>query len=415
MKESLNNFLTYCCTGLVGLAVVIPTPPQSRRAALTEQIQSTPTVQEQIIPAPQQNLIQAKPQRILRLSITVDHPSFLKIKQGEEINVGQVISDNTVERLRLTKQLKSIKLHVENLKSKVIHPPFEPKKPVPSKPLPKAIFSEEETAISMAQLRLTQAQLILETRTELLKTENPEKRSEVEKAEAALDSIDRKVEEQEQLIKSMKDMKLQSQILEHEEALLKQLTSDQEQGKSDVKRAKAKLDASVIEQQQQLQQLQLAVRIARKELEVASSRLTASQNRRQLLEYDASIEQTKRSQQENLARLEYSRQMQQYETAQRDRDYQVAQLNISLSSIEDKLSQIPVVRSPRNGYIRRIKPWVGNNGKYTTTVIISSTPPNSSSSYSQNQTNTDSTNTTPGSKQSKSSITSTDTRSAKRW
>ncbi|MHC5720059.1 MAG: hypothetical protein ACYTX0_50510, partial [Nostoc sp.] len=45
--------------------------------------------------------------------------------------------------------------------------------------------------------------------------------------------------------------------------------------------------------------------------------------------------------------------------------------NISLTTVEDKLAQIPMLRSPRNGYVRRIKPWVGKDGKYTTTVTIS--------------------------------------------
>ncbi|WP_238360829.1 hypothetical protein [Iningainema tapete] len=58
-----------------------------------------------------------------------------------------------------------------------------------------------------------------------------------------------------------------------------------------------------------------------------------------------------------------------------DRDYQLAQLSLSLASVDEKLSQIPVVRAPRNGYIRRIKPWIGNNGKYTTTLTISNFTP----------------------------------------
>ncbi|MBD2281493.1 hypothetical protein [Aphanizomenon flos-aquae] len=34
-----------------------------------------------------------------------------------------------------------------------------------------------------------------------------------------------------------------------------------------------------------------------------------------------------------------------------------------------KLADIPIVRSPKDGYLRKIKPWVGKHGKYTTTII----------------------------------------------
>ncbi len=309
--------------------------------------------------------------RPLRLSVIVDDESFLQVKEGDQIKEGDVITDNKRERDRLTQQRKSVSLHIQNLKDKAIPQPFEPKSPIPSKPLPPAIFSEEEAAISMAQVRLTQAKSVLASHTELLKSENPEKRSEVEKAQVAWQSGEQKVQDQEEMIKSMKEMKLQDQILQHESAKLKQLKLDQKQLSSEVELQKAKLDASVTEQQQQLQQLQIAVRMQASELEVAKSRLKAAQSRRKILEYEASIDATRRSQQENQTRLEYYRQQQQYAQAVRERDYQLAQMSLSLAAIDDKLSQIPMVRSPRNGYIKRIKPWVGNNGKYTTTITIS--------------------------------------------
>ena len=33
-----------------------------------------------------------------------------------------------------------------------------------------------------------------------------------------------------------------------------------------------------------------------------------------------------------------------------------------------KLADIPIVRSPKDGYLRKIKPWVGKDGKYTTII-----------------------------------------------
>jgi hypothetical protein len=45
-------------------------------------------------------------------------------------------------------------------------------------------------------------------------------------------------------------------------------------------------------------------------------------------------------------------------------------LGISLSAIEDKLADIPIVRSPKDGYVGKIKPWIGKDGKYTTTRLL---------------------------------------------
>ncbi|MBS9391559.1 MAG: hypothetical protein HEQ33_22780 [Dolichospermum sp. WA123] len=45
-------------------------------------------------------------------------------------------------------------------------------------------------------------------------------------------------------------------------------------------------------------------------------------------------------------------------------------MGISLSAIEDKLADIPIVRSPKDGYVGKIKPWIGKDGKYTTTRLL---------------------------------------------
>lgn len=316
-------------------------------------------------------------QRNLRLTITVDSPDHLKIKQGETIDKGEVIADNSNERDRLLRQQKSIKLQVENLFSKKLPKPFEPKPAPPLIPLPSAKFLEEESAINQASLKLQQAQALLDSRTQILKYDNPQVRAIAEEAEAALRNSSEKVIEQEELIKNMKDMKLDSSVLRHEEAKLIQIRGEQEQKQSLVDQAKAKVEFAAIEQQQEIQRLQTAVQIAESELQVVRSRLESSKNNRKLLEYRASLEKAERVERENQSKLSYSQQQQRYAQAVRDKDYRLAQLQISLAAIDDKLSQIPVVRSPRDGYIRRVKPWVGRNGQYTTTITISSNFPKS--------------------------------------
>ncbi|MUG92744.1 hypothetical protein F7734_09900 [Scytonema sp. UIC 10036] len=339
----------------------------------------TPVAQAQITPQPKTDIPvevfkgkSGEKSRSLRLSITVDNPSYLLIKEGDEIKEGQTISDNKLERDRLLKQRKSVELQINNLKSKPILQPTKPTPPQQSNPIPPASYAEEQAAIAQAQLRLTQSRSLLQSRTSVLNADNPERRAEAEKAEAVLQAVSQKTEEQRQLLQSMGDLKLQSEIIQHEEAKLRQVEGEQEQARSALEQAKGRLNAAAIEQQQQLQQLQLAVQLAQSEHELTKSRLQAAINRRQLVEYAASVDRVERSQKEQQLQQEYSRQQQIYEQALREREYQLAQLSLSLASVDEKLSQIPLIRSPKNGHIRRIKPWTGNNGKYTTTITISS-------------------------------------------
>ena len=338
------------------------------------------------------NPIQNRP---LNLTISVDSPEFLLVKVGQEIKQGDVISDNALERSRLDKQRKSLLLQINNIKAKTIPAPSEPKKPLMLVPLPNANFLEESSAIAQAQLKLQQAQETLRSRTPLLKADNLEKRSNVENAESASFQASEKVKEQEELLKNMQDMRLDTPIIRHEEAKLKSIQSEMNQAKSALGREQASLDASAIASSQELQNLQVAVQIAQSNLQMAVSQLETAKSNRKLLEYRAAIESTQRIEQENQFNLSYSQQQQQYAQSIRDRDYQFAQLQIQLSSIDDKLAQIPVVRSPRDGYIRKIKPWTGNNGKYTTIITIASTPnPQSKGSISSNQTTSTSTTDT---------------------
>lgn len=339
--------------------------PQDKPAiAETAPKVQTATEEEELPASPLQK------NRPLRMSISVDNPSFLKVRLNDEVKIGDVISDNSTERQRLDRQKKSIKLQIDNLNSKTLIAPTAPP-PIPIlRNLPPSAFSEELAAISQAELKLKQAKVILASRSKLLTTDNPERRAEFEKAGASLAIASQKIQEQEQMIAAMNDMKMQSEILQHEQSKLKSLQSELDQAQSAVDQAQAKLNNSAILQTQELEQLQINVNLALSELEVAKSRLEAARNRRQIQEYQASVEESKRSQSQTQSMQDYERSRLQYEEAVRNKEYQLAQLGISLSAIEDKLADIPTVRSPKNGFVKKIKPWVGKDGKYTTTITI---------------------------------------------
>lgn len=355
--------------GAIALSIILvgKIKPQDRPAIAETAPNVQPIIDQEELP---NNPLQKN--RPLRMGISVDHPSFLKVQLNDEIKMGDIISDNSNERQRLDLQKKSIKLQIDNLNSKILVAPTPPPSTPPLKKLPPFTFSEELAAISQAELKLKQARVILDSRSKLLTTDNPERRAEFEKAESAFTNSSLKVQDQEQMILAMNDMKMQSEILQHEQSKLKTLQSEFDQARSLMEQSQAKLGNSAILQGQELQQLETNVNLAESDLEVAKSKLESARFNRQIQEYQASVEESKRSQAQIQSNQDYERSRLQYEESSRNKDYQLAQLGISLSAIEDKLADIPVVKSPRDGYIKKIKPWVGKDGKYQTTITIAS-------------------------------------------
>jgi hypothetical protein len=334
--------------------------------------------------------------RPLRINLSVDDPNFLKVRVGDEIKAGDIISDNSKERQRLERQKKSIQLQINNLKSKVLIAPTPPAPTPLIRSLPPAAFDEEQANIAQSELKLKQAKAILDSRFTFLTSDNPERRAEFEKAGASLAIASQKIQEQEQMIAAMNDMKMQPEILQHEQSKLKKLQAEFDQARSEVEQSQAKLSASAIYQNQELQNLKINVSLAESNLSVAKSRLESARNRRQIQEYQASVEETRRSQAETQARQDFERSRLQYEESSRNREYQLAQLGISLTAVEDKLADLPIIRSPRDGYIRRIKPWVGKDGKYQTTVtIVADISPKNRTNNSAKSTTTTNTDNNP--------------------
>jgi len=355
--------------GAIALSIILvgKIKPQDRPAIAETAPNVQPIIDQEELP---NNPLQKN--RPLRMGISVDHPSFLKVQLNDEIKMGDIISDNSNERQRLDLQKKSIKLQIDNLNSKILVAPTPPPSTPPLKKLPPFTFSEELAAISQAELKLKQARVILDSRSKLLTTDNPERRAEFEKAESAFANSSLKVQEQEQMILAMNDMKMQSEILQHEHSKLMKMQSELDQVRSLMEQSQAKLGNSAILQSQELHQLETNVNLAESDLEVAKSKLESARFNRQIQEYQASVEESKRSQAQIQSNQDYERSRLQYQESSRNKDYQLAQLGISLSAIEDKLADIPVVKSPRDGYIKKIKPWVGKDGKYQTTITIAS-------------------------------------------
>jgi hypothetical protein len=83
--------------------------------------------------------------RELKLKLTLDAPSDLKVKQGDRVRKGQVISDRTSARKQLEQQRRSIRLKLEHLNASA---------GAGSSPVSYAV---EQAKVRQAQVRVQQA------------------------------------------------------------------------------------------------------------------------------------------------------------------------------------------------------------------------------------------------------------------
>lgn len=247
--------------------------------------------------------------KLHKISLQIIEPNDLKVKAGSTVAAGQVIADQEGERDRLEAKKAELTLAIERLKNQLITKPQKPLEPLAPKPVPPLrqlgdiSYQQYEAAVEKAKKELdrTQAQLSLKQRqTDYIK---------------GIEGID-------------------PAIIEHELVASTELE------------AKVK-DSSI-------------------EINLAEGKLLTARQERQQKEYQHSLDVAKRIEEANTAQsfyqrqvaenlIAYQRQSSDYEKEQRERDYRLTQTALQLSTIDDSISKLSVIRSPYEGTVRRVK------------------------------------------------------------
>lgn len=253
--------------------------------------------------------------KLHKMTLEISEPNDLKVKVGDAVSAAQIIADQDQERKRLTLKKEELRLAIARVESQKISPPqksIDPEKPkeVPAlEQLPPFSTAEYEAAISKAELELKRAQNTLD---------------------------------------------------------LKQRQIDYLKGLSGI-------DPAVLEHEStQLNEIQTKLEVAQSELDLANGKSETAKNKRKQEEYQHSLNVARRVEEANQAQsfyqrqlaenqINYQRQLSAYEKEVRERDYQLTQLKLQSSSIDDKLAQLAVIRSPYAGQVRRIK-FTGQTG-----------------------------------------------------
>jgi len=255
-----------------------------------------------LVAAPQQG-------RLHKMTLQVSEPNDLKVKAGDSIAAAQIVADQDNERKRLNLRKEELKLAIKRIENQKISPPqkaTDPSKPKPAPPmlpLPDISYQQYEAVIKKAQNEAKQQEEIINL-----------KRRELDYLKG-IDGLD-------------------PAIIEHEINKLSNLENQ-------LKSAKAEID-------------------------LGAGKLLSAKEARKQDEYQHQLNLSRRIEEENQAlsfyqqqiaenQINYQRLIATYEKESRDRDYQFTQLKIQLSSVEDSIAQLAVIRSPYAGKIRRIK------------------------------------------------------------
>jgi len=247
----------------------------------------------------------------LTIKLTLSSPADLKVREGDRVEAGQMISDRIRDRQRLEAQRRQLQIQIQQLQQPIAGPP--PARPVPEVAgLPPASFLDEVAAVERQRVTVQQAERSAQQQQRML-----------------------------DMLQAMPDANLPEATVPHEEEVLAQR--------------------------------QQAIDQANADLQLAEAQLAQAQQERQFQEYQHSLEMSKRAIAIEQARLQRQEQLQNQQEQEQQRSYQLAEIQVQRQALETQLAQLSAVRSPYSGVIQRIK-YEGQNDQALTvelTLVVS--------------------------------------------
>ena len=309
---------------LVGCEII----PFNNRPSENVAIASVTAPITPLTPIPERRKNRLEPRNI-KIELTLSNPQDLKVKPGDKISAGQVLSDRLSERNRLQAKKKQLQLSLEKLNLPLT--PIPKPKPIPEiSPLPPVSYAEEEAAIKLKQQKLTEAE--------------------------------RAIALQQKKIDSLKQLTAKKTPSNMASPLLRGTEGDLEQGSA------PNLKLILEHERANLKNLEAAQQSAQIQLEVQESKLTTAKEQRAYIEYQRQLEQTRRAiaieqQQQAIQRQESER-----ERLLAEREYSQAQIETQIQTLDYQIHQLSTVTAPYEGTIKKVK-WTGQSDHNLTAVI----------------------------------------------
>ena len=278
--------------------------------------------------------------RTIKIHLTLTSPQDLKVKPGDEVTPGQVLSDRTLERQRLLAQKKQLQLSLNKLDLPI--PELIPPEPIPSlSKLPPVSYQQEEANIALKQQELDEAERAIANQQEKIR-----QLSELLPAIQPVEAVQANSDPEQNLPviatpsiplpEPKAENKSMFVIIEHEQAILSQLKAA---------RDKAKL-----------------------QLDIAKSKLITAKERRAHAQYQRYVEETKRAISLQQQRIELERQRSIRAGQLQEREYSKAQIEAKIQEIDNAISNLSTVKAPYSGRIKKVK-WTGQDNHHLTVQL----------------------------------------------
>ena len=302
----------------------------------------------------------------LKITLSINDPNDLKVREGDRVVKGQILSDRDLERRRLSRERMATLITINKIE----------KTPVPTlkiapelRELPPVSFAIAESEIQQAELKFTQAQRNLQNALSY----DPfiTAKANIDKARAGIESASRAFQLQQRKLDAVNGLKgLPQEMLEHETEKLRQKQTEQETAQAQFDFYTAEYRQIESQRSQSIADLQSKVQLARADLEVAQARLRQAKEDREAAEYGHRITLARRAEESNQAEIAVANQ-------KLEREFKLSQLNEQLSGTEEKLNAIALVKSQYSGIIKKVK--TQRQADNTITVLITLQPDSSGS------------------------------------
>jgi hypothetical protein len=165
----------------------------------------------------------SQPKR-LKITLSINDPNDLKVREGDRVSKGQILSDRDLERKRLTRERIGVLLTI----NKIEKAPLPTLKIAPElRELPRISYAIAETEIQQAELRFSQAQRNLQ----MALSYDPfiTAKANVDKARTGIEQAANEFQLQQRKLDTVNGLKgLPPEMLEHETEKLRQKQSQQE-------------------------------------------------------------------------------------------------------------------------------------------------------------------------------------------
>ena len=305
----------------------------------------------------------SQPKR-LKITLSINDPNDLKVREGDRVSKGQILSDRDLERKRLSRERMATLMTI----NKIERSPIPTLKIAPElRELPSVSFAIAESEIQQAELKFSQAQRNLQNALSYDPFITAKAR--VDKARSGIEAAYRAFQLQQQKLNAVNGLKgLPPEMLEHETEKLRQKQGLQEAAQAEFDFYTAEYRQVESQRSEAIADLQNKVQMARAELEVSQARLRSAKESREGDEYNHRITLSRRAEESNQAAIAVANQ-------KLEREFKLSQLNEQLSSTEEKLNAIAKVTAPYSGFIKRVK--TQRQADNTITVLITLQPDSS--------------------------------------